>query len=495
MVRWDTEYLRNLLEASPLISSVLVALVPVSLFVGTRYYRPVLERVDTMSGIAILLCSLGVYAVGSYLGHPEVQIVALVGVYLGFVVVLGGRTHVFPVAVSLLPVLALVLPAIAPGLVATAVQLAVLASVSVFVLARWKRSSVSSERCEYCTSNESSGSKSCLYCGRFLSRDRPRIPMSMLAMGGVLSVVLIVLASVSVPVLTVTGTGVNYAVAGFAGVQPGNPISGSGSWTLGGVSSHAYPSLGMAFLYSVKGAGENLTFWEIVSPSRLSIVQLSTILPGLKTNSTRGTFGNTSLPVFTWTYENRSFTGFYGATTASVISNVTKSQVSVAYLVGLEGQIPGDSGGSLAKQVVSVVAGRLSNAQKYSFLVSAAQFPNMIGSARAHTIGVYLQAVGGVAVLLGVLGFTRGRGLRASRIMENTEGLSRSDFELFAMLSSSGGEGTGQEILERANTKFGITSWSGLLAKLQRFRELDLVETRLRVRRGVPSLKWVCKVR
>ncbi|MGD0477833.1 MAG: hypothetical protein ABSB29_06680 [Nitrososphaerales archaeon] len=487
MVRWDAEYLRNLLEASPFISSVLIALVPVSLFVGMRYYRPVLERVDTMPGIAILLCSLGAYAVGSYLGYPELHLVALAGVYLGFVVILGGRTHMFPVTVSLLPVLALVLPAIAPGLVATAVQLAVLASVSVFVLARWKRPSMSSERCKYCASNESSGSQSCLYCGRFISRDRPRIPMSMLAIGGVLSIVLIILASVSVPVLTVTGTGVNYTTAGFAGMQPVNPIAGSGSWTLGGVSSHAYPGLGMAFLYPVKGAGENLTFWEIVSPFHLSIVQLSTILPGLMTDSTSGTFGNISLPVFAWTYENRSFTGFYGATAASVVSSVTKSQVSIAYLVGVEGQIPGDGGSSLAKQVVPVVAGRLSNAQKYSFLVSAAQFPSKIG--------VYLQAVGGVAVLLGVLGLTRGRALRASRIMENTEGLSRSDFELFATLSSSGGEGTGQEILERASAKLGITSWNALLAKLQRFRELDLVETRLRVSQGVPSLKWVCKVR
>jgi hypothetical protein len=487
MVSWDTEYLRNLFEASPLISSALIALVPVSLFVGTRYYRPALERVDTMSGIAILLCFLGVYAVGSYLGHPELHLAALAGVYLGFVVILGGRTHMFPVMVSLLPILALVLPAIAPGLVATAVRLTVLASVSVFVLAHWKRASVSSKRCEYCASEESKESKSCLYCGRFLSRDRPRIPMSMLAMGVALSIVLIVLASVSVPVLTVTGTGVNYATAGFAGVRPGSPIPVSGSWTLGGVSSHSYPGLGLAFLYPVKGAGENLAFWEVVSSSRLSIAVLSTILPGLKTNSTLSTSGNTSLPVFTWTYGSRSFTGFYGDTATSVISNVTQSQVSIAYFVGVEGQISGDGGSSLPKQVASVVAGRLSNAQKYSFLVSAAQFPS--------TISVYLQAVGSIAVLFGVLGFTRGRGLQASRIIENTEGLSRSDFELFAQLSGSGREGTGQEILERTDAKFGITSWGGLLTKLQRFRELDLIETRLRVRQGVPSLKWVWKVR
>lgn len=478
MVRWDAGYLSNLLEASPLISSVLIALVPVSLFVGMRYYRPVLERVDTMPGVAILLCSLGVYAVGSYLGYPELHLVALAGVYLGFVVILGGRTHMLPVTVSLLPMLALVLPAIAPGLVATAVQLAVLASVSVFVLVRWKRSGVSSEGCKYCASKERGGSEYCLYCGRLLSGDRPRIPMSMLAIGVVLSIVLIVLASVtvsvSIPVLTVTGTGVNYpidgyyTIAGFTGVQTENLISGSGSSTLENVSSHAYPHLGMAFLYPAIGAGKNLTVWEIVSPSHLLIVNLSTILPGLKTNSTSG--------ISTWTYESRTFTGYYGATAASVISNGTKSQVSIAYLAGQEGKTP-----KLARQVVSVVSGRLSNAQKYSSLVSE--------------IDVYLQAVGGVVVLLGVLGFTRSRALGASRTMENTEGLSRSDFELFAMLSSSGGEGTGQEIFERTNARFGMTSWNALLAKLQRFRELGLVETRLRIGQGVPSLKWVCKVR
>jgi hypothetical protein len=462
-------------------------MVPVSLFVGARYYRPVLERVTTKSGIATLLCSLGVYACGSYFGHTELHLVALVGMYLGFVVILGGRTHIFPVAVSLLPMLALVLPAIVPGLVATAVQLAVLASISVFVLGHWKGSSESSERCEYCASYVSSGSRSCLYCGRSLSGDAPRASISLLATGGALTIVLIVLALVTIPVITVTGTGVNYAVAGFTAVQPGNPILGSTSWTLDGVSSHAYPGLGMVFFYHAKGAEENLTVWEIVSPFRLTTAQVSTILPGFRTNSTHVTFGNTSLPIFTWTFENHNFTGFYGASSATVLSNFTKSQVSIAYLGGLEGQTPKGGGSSLVEQVVPVVTDRLSNAQKYSFLVSAALLPSMIG--------VYLQATGGVAVLLGVLGFTRGRELRALRIMENADGLTRDDFELFARLSSSGGEGTGKEILDRVNARFGITSWSGLLTKLQRFRELGLIQTRLRVNRGQPSLKWVSKVR
>lgn len=485
-VRWDAGYLWNMIEASQPVSWLLIAMVPVSLYVGTKYYRPVLERVTTRSGTAVLLCSLGAYAGGSYFGYPELHLVGLAGMYLGFVVMLGGRTHFLPVAVSLLPVLALVLPAIAPGLGAVAVQLASLALVSVFLLSRRKGSIQSSDQCEYCLSYERRGSSFCLYCGRPLSGGSLQIPRSMLTTGAVVSIVLIILASISVPVITVSGTGVNYTTAGFAGVQPGIPIPASGAWALGSVSPHALGSV-KAFVYPMNGAGENLTFWEIVTSNPVSTTQLSTILPGFRLLFPRGTSGNASLPVFTWTYENRSFTGFYGASAATVLSNVTKSQVSIAYLVGLEGQVPEAGGSSLAKQVVPVVDDRLSNAQEYGFLVSAGLYP--------ETIGVYLQGAGSVAVLLGVLGLTRGRALRASRIMENTEGLTRNDFELYARLSGSGGEGTGQEILEKVNSRFGITSWRGLLAKLERFRELGLIETRLRVCRGVPSLKWVCEVR
>jgi len=223
----------------------------------------------------------------------------------------------------------------------------------------------------------------------------------------------------------------------------------------------------------------------LVSPFPLSNSQLAMVFPGFSSNTTQGTPASTQSPVYAWTYAGKSFVGSYGAATVYSLNNGTVSQSAVTYLAGIpksssHGNLP-----ATTLQTYSQGAEKIATTQEYGFVLSS--LPTLT------TNGEYIGATASVVLLLGVVRVARGREVKFAAAMENAQGLTKDELDLFTAVVVSGKERTGKEILEQTGERFG-TGWYDLLPKLLRFRELGLVETMPTLDHGIPVLKWVSRV-
>jgi hypothetical protein len=480
----DASYLGGVVSSSPLFVIVAGAVGLTALFFGLRYYRPVLKSDSAKTGLALVAISIVVYTSGSFLDSGPLHWFALLGVYLGLGVTVGGKSLALPLAPALLTLAVLPLPESFPGPIGVLTFGLVTVSVAAFAFFR-SGTKPREAPCVYCAPEAVSGYDSCSFCGRWTGAQAVGLRKSSLAVLAALSLVLILLTGISVPVINATTTGFEYSSASLAGVSVGVPLYSGPPLVLVNQSSDFYPGLGTAYLDSLSAPNGSVTVWVIGSASSPSTSQLSVILPGFGLNSTR-TASNTGAPVYAWTYRSQPYLGYLGGGPVLPVGEGAPGVKHISFVVGTESPAGSQEGLPLALQTAGLMSSHLSEAQKFDFWLGLALIPSWFAT--------YLQAALGAVLLFGFLAVARSRELVSSMRIENSEVLETADLELLAKLSSSKKEATGREILESVRRGHGQEDWSGLQAKLRLFQNLGLAQTRLRVRYGVPTMKWSFRV-
>jgi len=483
----DMSYLEMVVLSSPVLVAVACIVGLVALYSGLKYYRPVILSGSPRSGLTLLAISVAVYVISSYFGAVALHWFVLLGMYLGLVMTIGGRSQALPVAPSLLAFGVLSVPAVVQGPVGVLLSGAVLGSASVFAFARRKGSKANQTPCVFCAFLSSEDSDSCSFCGRWFGELGASFKNTRIALFVTLSLALMLLSAISIPVIEANSTGFEYSTISISGANRGVPLYAGPPLVLVNQSTALYPGLGTVNLVSLIGPSGPLTLWIISSGFSLRQAQLSIIFPGIGLNSSTPSSTKAVLPVYSWTYGNQSYVGYLGGTQILTVGGGTTSSRYLSYVVGK--QSPENSKETLAaaEQIAIAVGSHLLEAQKYDFWLGLATIP--------ASYEVYLEAASGVAVLFAALFVVRSRDLKSSMRIENSEVLEGTDFEIFASLSSTKIEATGQDILGIARERHYTQEWTVLLAKLKLFETLGLVETRLRVRNGVPIMKWSFRIR
>ncbi|MDA4127903.1 MAG: MarR family transcriptional regulator [Thaumarchaeota archaeon] len=483
----DSASLLRVVLNSPLPLISLLFLAVLSLGYGAVRLRPLLNKKPSALGALALLGSLTVYVVGSYLASAGLHWIALTLFYFGFVVFVGGRGQVVPLAFSALPLTALVSPLYFTDPTAFLPEGLAISLLLLYIAGLWGRRGLTVPACDNCPSYRRAGDDFCSYCGRNLSTRVAGLSRSKLGKAAALSLALIVLSAFSVPYISVSSTGVIYVHSGFSGAQSEALLPTSSTWALHNMTHRTITQYVSIYSFVLVGGGKAVNLWMVTSPFRPSEEMVALIISKISPVAPSSPSTNQTSSALTWVSGNRSYIGFSDTTNTLALENGTADHLFVTTYAGEGNSTFAANQGAFSRDVVQLIAQRVADAQ---YFVPVFQFFLTFPS-------VYTPYVetGAVIVALGaVMAAVRVREIRTLKRIENTWGLSPGQFSILASLSTVKGPHTGSELLETVGETHGVGNWNVFLVILRRFAALGLVEQRVRVRGGIPSMFWYSTV-
>jgi hypothetical protein len=181
---------------------------------------------------------------------------------------------------------------------------------------------------------------------------------------------------------------------------------------------------------------------------------------------------------------NRNVRGVTWTEVVGVYNVTSVASLSVTYL-GLESIPSGNVNGTGLEASAKSSALAIQDSSQSSWFLSA-----VVGSWLSSTDYI----AGASAVFLICLPFEAARRTDSgrSRFVDNTLGLSKSEWESLAVISRERGTRTGSQIQASFSTAFGFSTWSSLEAVLLKFERLGLVEREIVTDGGHPAMQWRC---
>jgi hypothetical protein len=472
--------------SDPLFATALAAFSSAFLVLTLRKSKPQYS-IGRGSASWSLVAVLGfcLYLLGSFLGEHLLQWAALPPVYLGLAACLGGKrfaSHLIPsvLIIALLPLQAFLDPTLVEGGTGLTFGLAVF-SAALAVRFRPPRQ----EMCAYCKTYDLQGRSFCDHCGVRLSRPfEVMIPgRRVLTMGAaVLAVVL--LLGVTLPVLSLSGTGLHIADYGLSGGSKFSSLPAAPGWT-SSFKGHASDSNATTFDYILTDGTNDVNATLALSRT-----------PGLSELAATGGYlnatqdgvllppGGSSGAQFSFTDGGKSYSGLLVSSDANYLLVGEAQQAYASYFFAWPSSVPSTVVAYGIVPLADASTVDLARAGQTGSIV--VWFFSLVQTNELIALGLcaaaLFTAIGGVATNID----------RSSRRrFDNSLGVDEKEFAILESMSARKSSETGKAILRTCGLEHDWSALSPILEKLERY---GLLEREVATADGIPKIFWKSKV-
>jgi hypothetical protein len=426
------------------------------------------------------------YLLGSYYGQAIAHWAAILILYNGLVLYLGGRYLLKVVLPPSLALFTLALPQSVPLEAATILFLTMGDVVSAATLLGEKSNSppLACVRQEHHTNGAGAY---CVYCGNKVGKTTINLGGRRLAKVAVLSAVLLISSAVPVQVITSQNGAIyssNYALSGLVSKSP---LATTDGWALASSQTTVQGNLGFSRSVLTDG-GHDVVVVTTISPSGpTALGALSNAFPTTSPGGTVSFFGNSTSSQLLLESTNSTFRGLKWTSNIYVFNGASLQRETIAYLA-VEALSSTTVSGTGLYKVTSSTLTELQATQGWNPLVSRAVNAWQI-------VGSYLSMAGAIFLVALPFEAARRRDLETARSIENVLGLSVEEQAVLALMSASSKPMTGREIMELVREQSGYSHrypFENLLLKLER---LGLVRGVVHKGRRESFMLWKCEVR
>ena len=438
------------------------------------------------SRLWILLSVLGflVYLLGSIYSRFEFQWMSLPLFYLGTVAFLAGSRVTLYAVPSVLALILLPLPFYLSVQLVDALDLVLVSAIALSGIAVVTlRPSPAAIGCEYCKEGEAKVGDFCEYCGKIRWPARLSVDGKRLAGVAMATALIIFSVSVSLPLVTVSDSGVYLTRYSLAGVHEGTALATFPGWS-SELSSSSNGLSGSIVTYPVNGKGSDASVSFSISSSRAASAR--SVFPPhvvIRKNGSQSLAQGESAERVYWSEGGKNMSGLTWSTYSRYVSGVAVESGYLTLLLSTKTQTSSQGGETRLLQLSQTISSRLAAAKQGEWFLTYALGPLLNNL-------LYVQSGAAFGLFALAAGIARSADFSGGRRLENSLGLRDDEFALLTYLSAKGAR-TGSELLKEDPA---FSDWQTLRRTLGKLKEFSLVTNVVQTRMGVPYSLWESKV-